>query len=253
MRTNVRILVAGCIALGLSCSACEFLAADIIHSDVMGSDVSFTGITEGSPTGDPLALYGQPIAAGNGLVFSPTAGFSAASIAGAAADNTDGKLTLMLEAKPGAAMSAIHFAETGVTSLSAPFGGDAVSSVNAVAHLQVLEIAGAPVSTSALHEMFSFSPANTFQYLVDATGPSFSTNWAGSLDVDLPAQTTKVLVTVDNLLFAATTGTASSALIDKKTFRINVSTHMPEPGTISLALMCLCGIVSHRPAVSRMR
>ena len=222
--------------------------ATIIHSDVAGATVVFTGISEGSPTGDPEPLFGQPAAAGDTLVFPTTASFSASSLDGDASDQTDGKLNLMVRAKPGFALTGLSILESGLTELDAPFrGGDAFTRVSSLAVVKVVEIAGAPVSLTPSLTFLIFMPQNQYQLSVLGV-PTYSTGWSGSASIPLPLDTTKVLITLDNNLFAATLGPGTRAFIDKKTFEIDIDTDdlipndIPEPATFLLGLGALVGL-----------
>ncbi|MDZ4658812.1 MAG: hypothetical protein SH868_14650 [Bythopirellula sp.] len=234
-------------------SVSQLAVADIMHTDVTGASVWFTSISEGSPTGDPLPLYGQPFAVVDELVFTPTAAFSATSTSGGPANQTDGKLHLMIEAKPGAFLDVLNFEEIGLTLLNAPFGGDAFTSVLAFAEIKVLEVNYLGVVASPTTHFYSFAPDSSFLHSADATGPSFATAWTGTLSVALPDDVTKVLVTVDNHLYAATVGVGTGALIDKKGFSISViptgQPHdIPEPATALLGLLAVCGLLTRRSA-----
>ena len=229
----------------------HFAVADIMHTDVTGASVWFTSISEGSPTLDPLPLYGQPFAVVDELVFTPSAAFSAVSTSGGPADQTDGKLTLMIEAKPGAFLDVLNFNEIGLTLLNAPFGGDAFTSVTAFAEIKVLEVNYASFLAAPTTYFYSFAPDSSFLHSVDATGPSFATAWTGSLSVTLPDQVTKVMVTIDNQLYASTVGVGTGALIDKKGFSISVIPdgephNVPEPATAVLGLLSLGGLLFRR-------
>lgn len=240
------------LAAGLLFSVSSFAAADIMHSDVNGASVWFTDISEGSPTGDPLPLYSQPFASGDQLVFAPTAGFSAASSSGGPANQTDGKLSLIIESKPGAFINKLDFEEVGLTLLNAPFGGDAFTSVLAFAELKILEVNDAAVVSPASTHFYSFAPDSSWLHSADASGPSFATPWVGSLSVTLPNQVTKLLLTVDNHLYAATVGVGTGALIDKKGFTISVTPdgsvtpNVPEPGTLALIALCAMSFAGRR-------
>lgn len=215
--------------------------ATLMHSDVAGNTVVFTNISEGSPTGDPLPLYGQPSAVADSLVFPTTASFSATSTSGGPANQTDGKLQFTVDAKPGFFIGMLNFEEVGLTILNAPFGGDAFTSVLAFASIKVLEIDNIPTSVSPSTHFFNFAPDSSFLHSADATGPSFATAWTGTLSVALPAKVTKLLVTLDNHLYAATVGVGTGALIDKKGFEVDIDIELdpnfvPEPTSILLAL-----------------
>jgi hypothetical protein len=221
---------------------CISAQATVIHSDVAGTTVNYTNITEGAVTPDPEPLYGQPFDNGNSLIFTPTADFSAVSTSGGPADQTDGKLSFIITAIPGFAVDKLDFEEVGLTILNAPFGGDAFTSVLAFASIKVLAVSGAPVSSSPTTHFFSFAPDSSFLHSADATGPSFATPWVGTLSLTMPDKTSKVLVTLDNYLYAATVGVGTGALIDKKGFSVDVDVdlnpdYIPEPGTLLLGFV----------------
>ncbi len=249
-----RISVCRTLLMACAASTLCFLqqtSADIIHSDVTGNSVWFTNISEGSPTGDALPLYGQPISVADQLIFSPTASFAATSTSGGSADQTDGKLTFTVESKPGAFIDALSFDEVGLTILNAPFGGDAFTSVIAFAEIKILEVNHVEVVSPASTHFYNFAPNGSFLHSAVASGPSFATAWTGSLLVALPDSVTKVLVTVDNHLYAATVGVGTGALIDKKSFNVTVvpsgQPHIvPEPTTMVLGMLCLGGLLVRR-------
>jgi hypothetical protein len=216
--------------------------ATVIHSNVSAANVNYTNISEGAVTPDPEPLYGQPFANVNNLIFTPTADFSAVSTSGGPSDLTDGKLTFIATAKPGFELGLLKFHESGLTVLHAPFGGDAFTSVLAFAEIKVLAVSGVPVTTVPTTHFFSFAPDSSFLHSADATGPTFATPWVGTLNVSLPDKTSKVLVTIDNHLYAATVGVGTGALIDKKGFEIDIDVdlnpdYIPEPGTLLLSFL----------------
>jgi hypothetical protein len=211
--------------------------ATVLYPDISGDAVDFSSISEGSPTGDPEPLYGAPIANGDSLVFPTTASFSASSTGGGSADQTDGKLSYIVTAKPGNYVTSVNMSESGVTILNAPFGGDAFTSVTASADIKILEISGAPVVSPNQAYFFTFSTPNSFLHSADATGPSFTDNWAASLSVAMPANVTKLLVVIDNYLYTATVGVGTGAFIDKQGFDLDIDTVIPEPSTILLGCL----------------
>jgi hypothetical protein len=87
-------------------------------------------------------------------------------------------------------------------------------------------------------------PQDQFQLSVLGVS-TYSTGWSGSASIPLPLDTTKVLITLDNNLFAATLGSGTRAFIDKKTFEIDIDTEelipndIPEPATFLLGLGAL--------------
>lgn len=240
------------LAAGIALLSSSFVAADIIHSDVNGTSVWFTNISEGSPTGDPLPLYGQPFANGDQLVFTPTAAFSAVSTSGGPSNQTDGKLHVVVESKPGAFISKLDFEEVGLTNLQAPFGGDAFTSILAFVEMTLLEINDVPVVSPATSHFYNFAPDSSWLHSADATGPSFATPWIGTLSLNLPNQVTKLLLSIDNHLYAASVGVGTGALIDKKGFTISITPdggvdpNIPEPSTLALLALCMMGCVGRR-------
>jgi hypothetical protein len=240
------------LAAGLIFISGSLASADIMHTDVTGSSVWFTQISEGSPTGDSLPLYNQPIPNGDQLIFAPTAAFSALSNSGGPSNTTDGKLSLLIESKPGAFISKLDFEESGLTSLSAPFGGDAFASVLAVAELKILEINDVPVVSPKTTHFYNFAPDDSWLHSADATGPAFATGWTGTLSLNLPNQVTKLQLVIDNTLYASTVGVGTGALIDKKIFSISVTPdgsvnpQVPEPGTLALIALCAMTFAGRR-------
>jgi hypothetical protein len=235
-----------CLLLALVVTSLSSIAsADIIHTDVSGTSVWFTNIKEGSPTGDALPLYDQPFSVQDVLVFAPTGGFSATSAGGGTPDQTDGKLSFIIEAKPGQVIGAVKVDESGVTRLTAPFGGDAFTSVFGYADIKILEIGGAVVNSPTTNHFFNFSPSDSFLFSDVATGPTYASSWQGSLSVTMPANVTKVLVSLDNILTASTMGAGTTALIDKKSFSVGVvpvGPEIPEPGTFMLGAIAFGGV-----------
>lgn len=218
----------------------QLAKATVIHTDVSGATVDFTSISEGSPTGDPLPLYGQPFASGDNLIFPITAGFSASSLDGGPSDITDGKLTFIMTAKSGHTISAFNYSEGGLTTLNAPFNaGDAFAQVIGFASVKVLEVNSSPVSLPAIQSFMTVSPLDGQYLLSSIGGTDYATGWSGTMSIPLPAGTTKALVTLDNNLFAASMGAGSRAFIDKKSFDIDIDTVIPEPTTALLGATLL--------------
>ena len=232
------------LSLALFVSSSYAIAEPIFtHEDVMGDTVWYTSIFEGSTTDDVLPLYGQPSSSLNELIFPTTGSFAATSEAGSTADQTDGKLSFMVEAKYGSYLLGISFEETGITTLAAPFGGDAYTGIEAFALIDILEVEGEPVPSTQVETFFEFSPNDEFKHSDDAGGEnSFSSSWTGSAGVRFERQVTKISVTVDNILKASTTSDdGTTALIDKKDFRVNIPSDtipVPEPATVFLGFAC---------------
>ena len=181
------------------------------------------------------------------LNFTPNAQFSAVSLDGGPSDQTDGQISMMIKALPENTIQTIGISENGITLLNVPFEGDAVTQVSALGTLKVLEVNGVAVSMAAQNFSLVFTPQDTFQFSVDAAPGAigYSKSWTGSIEFDsqyLPAGTTKVLLSMDNNVYAATQGTGSRAFIDKKYFGIDVDTGIPEPTSFTLMMFCGAGL-----------
>lgn len=235
--------VALATVLLIAASQAVVVQATIIHPNVSGATVNFTNISEGSPTGDPEPLYGQPSANVDTLVFPTTANFAASSLDGLASDQTDGKLTLTMEAKPGYKLTSLKIFEEGLTTLNSPFGGDAFAQVVGFAVVKVLEIDNVPVVSPAVQSFLTISPLGG-QYLLSSIGGlSYTTGWTGTLSAPFPAGTTKAQISLNNNLFVASLGTGSRAFMDKKAFEIEIETELiPEPTTMMLGLLAAGGL-----------
>lgn len=223
--------------------------ASLIHPDVMGATVTFKNIEESSPSSDPLPLYGQPGANGDELVFPTTGNFSASSLDGDPSDQTDGKLDLMIVSKPGFFLDNFTISESGLVLLDAPFGGDAFASVNAFGVVKVVEISGVPVNAPSFNIFLSASPLGGQYQLSVIGGSSYASGWQASALVGLPQNTTKVNLTLDNNLFASSSGQGTRAFIDKKAFEIDVETKVPEPHTLMLGFAGILALTVGRRRV----
>jgi hypothetical protein len=237
-------------------------SAALMHADVMGDTVNFTNIEEDSGTGDTLPLFGQPVALDDSLDFPTSANFVATSQDGGA-DETDGRLTLMVTAKPLQTIETLRFLEAGLASLFTMGGDDPFAGVTGLVDIDVVEVDGAPIVPFDLPPLsLSYTPSNgDYQHSVDATGPSFSTGWTGELLVDLDSEladggvpfgfgATKVTITLDNKLLASTAQLGASAFIDKKDFDIFVETEViPEPTSAFMGMISLAigGLIYRRP------
>ena len=251
----------------ITCIAASDLQAALMHPSVMGDTVTFSGIEESSPTGDPVPLYGPPSASGDNLDFPTTGNFRAFSQNGdPGADLTDGKLNVMITSKfnQGFFINSLHFSESGLVTLFKPPASDddPFAQVTGLVDIDIVEVDGVAITPIELHGLqLDFTPsAGTFQHSVDndvvgvdspanIPGPSFGTGWNGGLSVNLHdilvenqvdfwEGVTKVNITLDNTLLASTTQNGSIAFIDKKDFDITVDTErdpkIPEPATALL-------------------
>ncbi len=241
--------------------------ADMIYADVMGGTAWMTSIVESSPSGDDSPLFGQPVANGDNFDFSPTGDFSATSQDGGGSDFTDGKLSFMIVAKDGYALNTLEILESGVATLIDAFGnGDALATVSGIVDVDINEIDGESMPIELGSFDMTFSPNNgQYQHSLIGSGPQETISWEGGVEIDLydaavqhlnsdpDLGVTKITVTLDNILFATTTGEATLATIDKKDFDINISTEprdpqteVPEPTSAVLLLMSASALIAVR-------
>jgi PEP-CTERM motif len=243
--------------------------ASISYPDHSGTTVDFTGIVEDTNTGDTLPLFGAPNFAGDQMDFDPV-GFGASSSGAVPPDQTDGNLKFMVMSKEANVIDNISFSEAGDTSLNNGFSNDdALTSVEGHVFIDILQIDNQPVGQVLnIDAYMTFTPSpnltpnpiGDYQISVDSVnGHTYSTNWFGSLFVDLTGYlddnditykqgVTKISVDLDNILTAASS-TLSSAVIAKKDFDgLVVSVNVPEPASCVLACtgLVLLGLFGRR-------
>jgi hypothetical protein len=242
--------------------------AQINWGDYAGATVDFLQVTEDSNSGDTLPLFGEPNIVGDSMDFDPV-GFGAFSSGGGAPDITDGNLTFMVMTQNDLdIIDTLSFSEAGDTSLTNGLSfDDALTTVEAHVFIDILQIDNQDVGQALnIDDYMVFTPSpnltpnpiGDYQISVDSlNGHTYSTNWFGSLFVDLTAYlddndieyefgVTKVSVNIDNILTAASQD-GSSAVIAKKDFDgLVVTVNVPEPAScvlacIGLALLALVG------------
>jgi hypothetical protein len=254
-------------------------AAPIPYGDFVGTTVTYRMVTEDSSSDTvPPCMYCEPDVGGDTLNFNPV-GFDAASANGGVADITDGQLLFMIESnnKQTQAIQNFRISETGDTTISGnvPVGSTATAtSVEITPVVEIVEVDGvalaAPITISkmstpplpVLGETFTQIPGNTpsdgqWELGTDGGGgPIFSTQWNGTLLVDVHDAlvksgtsfvrgATKITVNIDNVL-VATSQIGTSATIAKKDF-LTITTNIPEPATVSLLLIAAAaGMLSRR-------
>jgi hypothetical protein len=242
--------------------------APINHGSYTGLSVNYIDVTEDTTTGDSQPLFGTPIFSGNSLDFNP-AGFDAEASGAGGSDDTGGRLTFMLEAHTGDAITSIRFSEAGDTTLTG-VGSDATSTrVTADGTLTINAVDGATLTTPIVHPIsLAFTPSGGDYGLASDGGglPIYHTQWTGSLAVNV-AQiltnagltptlgATKVSVDLVNLLRARSQA-GTSALINKQDFgglSITVNQpggggdpEIPEPASAMLVGMALVVCVTAR-------
>lgn len=183
-------------------------AATLVYEGGMGDTVRFGLIEESSNTRVPL--YGEPTIVGDMLVFNP-ADFESKSENGDA-DITDGRLAVMVWAKPGHRITGIWIDEFGDYSLvGAP----------------VLAGAGSTAFVTGDHGL----EVGTAMF-ADDEGLDIATPWDLSYGVRVP-DSGKISIVLDNTL-TTLAGEVSAAFIKKKGFKLTVHTVVPEPGSLIL-------------------
>ena len=254
-------------------------ASSINWGDYVGTDVTYSMVTESSNTGDPLPLFGRPTVLGpvppgqtpcvgciipaNSLDFTPS--FSASSNAGNghAADQTDGQLNFMVTAHAGKAIQNIHFFESGDTSLLGFSPSIAFTSMSMVGHLNIITVdnVGIDVPRIDFQMSFTLTPSNaptdgTFMLgSVDEPYPSYSTQWKGELLIDLTANNPEIAqifadrglnptlgVTKINVVFDNTLQaltTQGASAFIAKKDQLIITTNIPEPTAFGLAMISL--------------
>ena len=202
------LAAASCLLLVLAVTA-NAPAAVMTYPGGMGETTRF-GLIEESSTSLNFPLYGEPTIAGDMLVFSP-ATFESSSENGDA-DITDGRLSLMVWAKPGFKITGVWVEEFGDYTLV----GDSLAGVGSVAFVSG-DGGGAPAV-----EGVSFS---------DDESLDIATPFTLSYGVDVEASE-KISIVLDNTL-VTTAGEVSAGFIKKKGFKLTIHT-IPEPGTLVL-------------------
>ncbi len=212
--------------------------------------LTFTAVTESSGT-DVVPLYGAPAPYVTGLDFDPKS--FVASGAGGTADITDGQLNFGVTGQVSGlnivAIKNISLSEGGDYTL---FGtGTAATQVagGAILNVKVTEIDGVAVTPITL------TPANASVNYTLPANAGVVKPWSLGILVDVEAQllslsvpfvvgATKAEVVINNQLVAISEP-ASVAFIAKKDFVIGVVPELgtlPEPGTLGMAGLALCGI-----------
>lgn len=244
-----RALALGSIAFGLLAfaAATGSRAATISYPNQgpIPPGITFTNISETSVFDAP-PLYGMPTPILIGLDFTPTVNFKATSNLGASPDVTDGQLNYTVNAGQGAGgIPFVAFSEGGSYILGGVGPGTGVSAGASLA-ATVLEINGAPVAPVSL------TPTSA-SVAFNLPGNLGAGSWSLNLNLNVAAQllglgfapgqlATKVEVVIDNQLIATSAGTGT-ATIAKDDFTVTL---MPEPGSLAMAGIALCGLAGSR-------
>lgn len=255
IRTPRRIFSAGAVALGLGLAAILSplaQAASINYGNFgpVAPGISFLNVTETSVT-DSVPLYGPPVAYATGLDFNPM-GFVAYGVGGAG-DITDGQMNFSIVGQ------VVNGNVTAINTVKLFEGGDftlvgtgtAATQVQggAILNVTVTEIDGVAVAPIVL------APVNGAVAFNLAANSGLAQPWSVTLTSNVSAQltslaipfvvgATKVDVALNNTL-AAISEPSSIAFIAKKDFKIDLVPDtgvIPEPSTLALAGLALCGM-----------
>lgn len=244
-------------AAALAVAAAAFLspvaqAASISYGNFgpVSPGISFLNVTESSGT-DAVPLYGAPTAFVTGLDFNPTS--FVASATGGGADITDGQMNFTVAGQivngSAVAINGLSLNEGGDYTLVG--GGTAASQAiaGAILGVKVVEIDGVAVTPITL------APSNASVAFNLAANPGIVQPWSLGTSVGISAQltslgvpflvgATKVEVVLNNSLVAISEA-GSVAFIAKKDFVIGVVPEvgvLPEPSTLAMAGLALCGL-----------
>jgi hypothetical protein len=233
-----RIALSLCASLlGLFSSVAN--AASISYGNfVAPPGTMFLNVTESSGT-DAVPLYGPPTPFATGLDFDPQSFVSSA--AGGSADVTDGQLNFTIMAP---VVNSVSLFEAGDYTL-AGIGGPATQVfAGAIIRATVTQINGVNVAPVVL------APVNA-SFGDALPGSVITAPWSLGATLNVAAQmaglglgnASKVEIAINNQLISISEAT-SVAFIAKKEFIITTDTEIPEPGTLALAGLSLCGIVA---------
>jgi hypothetical protein len=240
------------------------LGEPINYGSYTGTSVNFIDVTEDTTTGDSLPLFGTPVFSGNSMDFNPS-GFDAEASGANGSDETGARLTFMLEAHAGDAITSISFREDGDTTLSGVGSDSTNTAVTASGTITINAVDGAAIAPIVRPISLTFTPSGgDYGLSTDGGGlPIYHTQWTGLLDVNIaqilssagltPALgATKVSIDLANLLTAQSQA-GTQALINKQdfggiSFTVNEpggggEPEIPEPASVCLVGAGLAGYV----------
>lgn len=210
--------------------------------------ISFLNVIESSGT-DGVPLYDVPAPFATGLDFDPLS-FGASASAGSA-DITDGQLNFTIHGQDGmggdVAITSVTLSESGLYNLFGVGTAATQVSLGAIMNLKVTEIDGVAVAPITL-----IGNASLQRDLV--ADPGVVQPWNLSILIDVSAElsslnvpfvtgATRAEVVINNSLIAISEA-ASTASVTKTDFVISIvptPDNIPEPSSIALAGVALCG------------
>ncbi len=225
------------------------------YGNFAGANVDFLGVSE-STVSETNALYRDPVVAGNTIDFNPQ-GFGAFATGLGGNDNTDGQLSLTLQAKPLSAIPTINFWELGDYSLIGSGSFGTLVDVTANWYVNIISVDGNTLGSPVnINGTMPFTPNASGTFFLP-TNPGFGNLWGGSINIDLNNAltlagvpfnygATEVRFTFDNELNALSEF-GTTATIRKKDFQgsVGITVIVPEPTIFALTL-CGAGLLISR-------
>ncbi len=225
------------------------------YGNFPGANVSFLGVSE-STISESTPLYHYPVIAGNTIDFNPQ-GFGAFATGLGGNDNTDGQLSLTLQANPLSAIPTINFWELGDYSLIGSGGFGTLVDVTANWYVNIIRVDGNLLASPVnINGTMPFTPNVSGTFFLP-TNPGFGNLWGGSINIDLNNAltlagvpftygATEVRFTFDNELNALSEF-GTTATIRKKDIQgsVGITVIVPEPTILALTL-CGAGLLISR-------
>jgi hypothetical protein len=233
LMTTTKISLA-IVALVLGFFAVAAEAGTISLNDVYNGGDPFVGdnymwidVTEtnGGPEDPAFNFYQDPLVIDDSLTVNPT-NFRVGVAPGPGLEQLDSQLEMVIMANEGATIPFISFAESGDFEINGIVIGDAIVSAEVDYFFQILEGDSAGMAGTG---------SASFQA---EAAPSDSGLWTIAVNVEMPANTTKVRFEFDNRLTAQAFTDISSAFIAKKLVK-GVTITIPEPTSAFLWLIGL--------------
>lgn len=191
------------------------------------------GLFSYSGGGSTDGLFGDPIIAGSSFIFFPTNFIAQTS--GANADNTNSRLTFFVDVAP----SAIDVLSISVTEL----GDYSINNGGTVQASASLFVTNIEIPVDIIN-----NPQTDFDTFARnlAVGNNEAGQWTLSVDKTLPSGWRRVRIDLDNILDASVPGAGSTAFIEKKIGGVTVTINVPEPASITAAVLGMGALLVRR-------